>query len=70
MMNLERRHGKEKPVIMKALVELEGKPFKTLVDNRESWAMEDAFIYPGPIQYWGPAEVADQVTETLKLERK
>ena len=70
MMNLERRHGADKPVIKKALVELDGKPFKALVKKRAEWAKEDAYLFPGAIQYWGPTEVADLVTETLKLENK
>ena len=69
MMNLERRHGKDKPVIQKALVELAGKPFKSFAANRETWALEDCYTSPGPIQYWGPSEVADLVPETLHLER-
>jgi pyrophosphate--fructose-6-phosphate 1-phosphotransferase len=51
MMNLEQRHGKMKPVIKKALVELDGAPFKTLASNREAWAKEDAYLFPGAIQY-------------------
>ncbi len=70
MMNLERRHGKSKPVIKKALVELDGKPFKVLADNRDAWALEDDFQYPGPIQYFGPSEVCDLTTVTIQLERK
>ena len=70
MMNVERRHGADKPVIKKALVELEGKPFKALAKKRAAWAQEDAYLFPGAIQYWGPTEVADLVTETLKLESK
>jgi pyrophosphate--fructose-6-phosphate 1-phosphotransferase len=69
MMNMERRHGQDKPVIRKALVELEGKPFKAFASQRAAWAVQDDFQYPGPIQYWGPAEVADLASETLKLER-
>ncbi len=69
MMNLERRHGKEKPVIKKALVELDGKPFRTLLENRERWAKEDDYQYPGPIQYFGPSEVCDRPSETILLER-
>jgi len=69
MMNMERRHGQDKPVIRKALVELEGKPFKAFASQRAAWAVQDDFQYPGPIQYWGPAEVADVPSETLKLER-
>jgi pyrophosphate--fructose-6-phosphate 1-phosphotransferase len=70
MMNLERRHGKEKPVIQKALVDLKGKPFKTFADLRQKWASEDDYASPGPIQFWGPSEVADVVPETLRLERE
>ena len=69
MMNMEKRHGHIKPVIQKALVDLKGKPFAKLVENREEWAIETSFVYPGPIQYFGPAEVCDQVTETLRLEK-
>jgi len=68
MMNIERRKGKEKPVIQKALVELEGKPFKTLAENRENWAMTESYVFPGPTQYFGPSSVADITTITLKLE--
>ena len=68
MMNMERRNGKMKPVIRKALVDLDGNPFKTFVKNREHWAKETCYVYPGPIQYWGPAEVCDQPTKTLALE--
>ena len=69
MMNLERRHGSAKPVIRKALVELEGKPFTTFAAQRQSWAESTAYVYPGPIQYFGPSEVCDVVTKTLLLER-
>jgi pyrophosphate--fructose-6-phosphate 1-phosphotransferase len=69
MMNMERRHGHMKPVIQKALVELDGKPFKYFVSKRGEWALNTCFIYPGPIQYFGPAEVCDLPTETLKLEK-
>jgi pyrophosphate--fructose-6-phosphate 1-phosphotransferase len=69
MMNLERRHGKDKPVIQKALVDLKGKPFKAFAKLRKSWAVEDDFTSPGPIQFWGPSNVADSVPETLRLER-
>ena len=69
MMNMERRHGHMKPVIQKALVELDSAPFKYLAANREKWAIETSFVYPGPIQYWGPAEVCDQPTKTITLER-
>jgi len=70
MMNLERRHGKEKPVIQKALVDLKGKPFKTFAAVRAKWALEDDFTSPGPIQFWGPPKVADAPPETLRLERE
>ncbi len=68
MMNIERRKGKEKPVIKKALVELKGKPFAYLSKVRAVWAMEDQFIFPGPIQFFGPALVTDITTVTLQLE--
>ena len=68
MMNMEHRHGKDVPVIRKALVELDGKPFKTFAANRDAWAADVDFVYPGPIQYFGPAEVCDRVTATLALE--
>lgn len=70
MMNIERRHGEDKPVIRKALVELEGKPFKFFEAHREEWAVETSFVYPGAIQYYGPAEVCDITTETLLLEQE
>jgi len=69
MMNMERRHGKMKPVIQKALVELDGAPFKYFAAHREDWAVGTQFIYPGPIQFFGPTEVCDQPTITLKLEQ-
>ena len=69
MMNMEKRNGEMKPVIRKALVELDGAPFKTFAANRDTWAKETAYIYPGPIQYWGPTEVCDQPTKTLALEK-
>jgi len=69
MMNLERRNGEEKPVIKKALVDLEGKPFKTFASKRNKWAIDTCYVYPGPIQYWGPAEVCDMPTKTLILEK-
>jgi pyrophosphate--fructose-6-phosphate 1-phosphotransferase len=68
MMNMERRNGEMKPVIRKALVELDGAPFKAFVEKRDQWACETCFVYPGPIQYWGPAEVCDRETRTLALE--
>ncbi len=70
MMNLEQRHGKKKPVIRKALVELDGKPFKAFAAERETWAVETSFTYPGAIQYYGPDEVCNQPTMTLKIEHK
>ena len=70
MMNIERRNGENKPVIRKALVELDGKPFKELERNRDKWAKDTSFVYPGPIQYWGPAEVCDLPTKTLALEQE
>ena len=69
MMNIERRHGADKPVIRKALVELEGAPFKFFCENRAEWATETCFTYPGAIQYYGPAEVCDLTTRTLALEK-
>ena len=69
MMNIERRNGKDKPVIRKALVELDGAPFKEFAAHREEWAKGVCYIYPGPIQYWGPAEVCDAPTRTLALEQ-
>ncbi len=69
MMNMERRNGEMKPVIRKALVELDGAPFKCFAAQRERWARETSYVYPGPIQYWGPTEVCDQPTKTLALEQ-
>ncbi|MCI6827725.1 MAG: diphosphate--fructose-6-phosphate 1-phosphotransferase [Prevotella sp.] len=69
MMNMERRNGEMKPVIRKALVELDGAPFKEFASKRDVWARETAYVYPGPIQYWGPSEVCDQPTKTLALEQ-
>lgn len=70
MFNMERRHGEMKPVIQKALVDLEGAPFKEFAKNRDTWAMETSYVYPGPIQYFGPDEVKEQPTITLKLEQE
>ncbi len=70
MMNMERRHGEDKPVIRKALVELDGAPFKFFEANRDKWAEETCYLYPGAIQYYGPAEVCDLTTKTLKLEQE
>ncbi len=69
MMNMEKRNGEMKPVIRKALVELDGAPFKAFAKERDRWARETAYVYPGPIQYWGPSEVCDQPTKTLALEQ-
>ena len=70
MMNMEKRNGEMKPVIRKALVELDGKPYKYFVAHRTRWARETEFVYPGPIQYFGPSEVCDQPTKTLTLEQE
>lgn len=70
MMNMERRHGHDKPVIRKALVELDGKPFKYFAANRDVWAVETAYTFPGAIQYYGPTEVCDLTTRTLALEKE
>ena len=69
MMNMERRHGADKPVIRKALVELDGKPFQYFAEHRALWATETCFVYPGAIQYFGPSEVCDLTTRTLALEK-
>ena len=69
MMNIERRNGEDKPVIRKALVELDGKPFKYFESHREEWSKETCFVYPGAIQYYGPSEVCDLTTRTLALEK-
>ena len=69
MMNMERRAGEMKPVIRKALVELDGAPFKEFAAHRDEWARKTAYVYPGPIQYWGPSEVCDRPTKTLALEQ-
>ena len=69
MMNMEKRNGEMKPVIRKALVELDGAPFKEFAAHRDEWARKTAYVYPGPIQYWGPTEVCDQPTKTLALEQ-
>ncbi|MBQ8675475.1 MAG: diphosphate--fructose-6-phosphate 1-phosphotransferase [Bacteroidaceae bacterium] len=70
MMNMEKRNGKMKPVIRKALVELDGAPFRFFASKRDEWARQTAYVYPGPIQYWGPSEVCDQTTKTLQLEHQ
>ena len=69
MMNMEKRHGEMKPVIQKALVKLDGPVFKQLEENREDWAMNDRYLFPGAIQYFGPSCVCDVTTCTLQLER-
>jgi len=69
MMNMERRHGMMKPVIQKALVKLDGAPFKTFAAQRDIWAVKTDYVYPGPIQYFGPTEVCDQPTKTLQIEQ-
>ena len=70
MMNMERRNGEMKPVIRKALVELDGAPFKAFAAQRDKWARETCYVYPGPIQYWGPSTVCDRPTCTLALEQQ
>ncbi|MDR0682889.1 MAG: diphosphate--fructose-6-phosphate 1-phosphotransferase [Dysgonamonadaceae bacterium] len=69
MMNMERRHGELKPVIQKALVKLDGAPFKAFASQRDTWAVKTDYVYPGPIQYFGPTEVCDQPTKTLQIEQ-
>jgi len=69
MMNIERRHGADKPVIRKALVELDGNPFRYFAEHRAEWAVETCYTYPGAIQYFGPSEVCDLTTRTLALEK-
>jgi pyrophosphate--fructose-6-phosphate 1-phosphotransferase len=69
MMNIERRHGEEKPVIRKALVDLDGKPFKAFAAKRDTWKVTTSFVYPGSVQYFGPPEICDQPTITLRLEK-
>ena len=69
MMNMERRHGEDKPVIKKALVELDGKPFKYFEAHRDEWAVNTCYTFPGAIQYYGPTEVCDLTTRTLALEK-
>ncbi|MFI3176180.1 MAG: diphosphate--fructose-6-phosphate 1-phosphotransferase [Eubacteriales bacterium] len=70
MMNMERRHGEDKPVIRKALAELEGKPFQYFASKREEWAVQTSYVYPGAIQYYGPESVCDITTRTLALEQE
>ncbi|SCW37077.1 pyrophosphate-dependent phosphofructokinase [Borreliella japonica] len=68
LMNMEERYGVQKPVIKKALVDLEGRPFKEFVENRDKWALNNLYLCPGPVQYFGPSEIVDEITETLKFE--
>ena len=70
MMNMERRNGMMKPVIQKALVRLDGAPFRKFASQRHDWALNTCYVYPGPIQYFGPAEVCDQPSLTLQYEHK
>lgn len=70
MMNMERRNGKLNPVIRKALVNLNGRPFQTFAARREEWARKTCYLYPGPVQYWGPSDVCDQTTLTLRLDNE
>ena len=70
MMNIEHRNGADKPVIQKALVRLDGAPFRKFAAQRDDWSMNTCYIYPGPIQYFGPAEVCDQPSMTLLYEHK
>jgi pyrophosphate--fructose-6-phosphate 1-phosphotransferase len=70
MLNMEIRKGKSTPVIKKALVDLDSAPFAELAENREAWAIGDEYVFPGPIQYFGPSEVCDIPTKTLELEKK
>lgn len=69
MMAMEKRHGKSKPVIQKALVDLNGQPFTLFKTNRDSWILQDDFRYPGPIQFFGPQSVTDSITKTLEKEK-
>jgi pyrophosphate--fructose-6-phosphate 1-phosphotransferase len=69
MMNMEKRHGLMKPVIQKALVKLDDKPFKEFAKNRAEWSIKTSYVFPGPIQYFGPSEVCDATTKTLQFER-
>ena len=70
MMNMEKRHGEMKPVIKKALIKLDGAVFKELEEHRDDWAMNDRYLFPGAIQYFGPSSVCDITTVTLQLENK
>ena len=68
MIAFEQRHGTLKPVIKKAYVDLHGSPFTLFSQQRESWMLQDCYTYPGPIQFFGPPELTDSITLTLKLE--
>jgi pyrophosphate--fructose-6-phosphate 1-phosphotransferase len=68
MMNIEKRYGKEKPVIQKALIDLNGNPFKEFLKKRDEWAINENYVSPGPIQYFGPANITEMITRTLKYE--
>ena len=70
MMNIERRHGSDKPVIEKYLLDLQGNPFRTFASTRDEYAVTDHFVYPGPIQYFGPSVITDSCTKTLALEKQ
>jgi len=70
MMNIEHRNGADKPVIQKALVRLDGAPFKKFASQRDDWATNTCYVYPGPIQYFGPSEVCDQPSLTLRYEHQ
>ena len=70
MMNMERRNDQLKPVIQKALVRLDGAPFLKFASKRDQWAVETCYMYPGPIQYFGPTEVCDQPSMTLRYEHQ
>jgi pyrophosphate--fructose-6-phosphate 1-phosphotransferase len=69
MMNIEKRSGKEKPVIQKGLVDLKGKPFKEFIKNRDKWAIGEKYLFPGPIQYFGPKNITEMTTKTLQYEQ-
>jgi pyrophosphate--fructose-6-phosphate 1-phosphotransferase len=70
LMNIERRQGKEKPVIQKALVDLDGRPFKEFAKNRYEWAATESYVFPGPVQYFGPSDITDMTTKTLQYEQE
>ena len=70
MFNMEQRNGKQKPVIRKALVDLNGRPFQVFAQHRAKWARETCYVYPGPVQYFGPDEVCNQTSKTLYYEQE